>query len=193
MRLIVGSIRGRYPRKPLWLLAPPRNILPIDNDSRLAATMIPILFHLGPLTVYSFGMMMALGFLAADYVIRLECQRRGFDPEYSSSVVITAAVVGIVGSRIYAIMDDFFRFRIRLLRRHDRRNPWRIHGFALVSDFICGDDGHVCAGARDWAGDRANGMPAGRRRRLGIAIHLAVGDGVSEGDRRLELGERAQA
>src|ERR1700730_12807135 len=106
MRLIVGSIRGRYPRKPLWLLAPPRNILPIDNDSRLVSTMIPILFHLGPLTVYSFGMMMALGFLAADYVIRLECQRRGFDPEYSSSVVITAAVMGIVGSRIYAIMED---------------------------------------------------------------------------------------
>jgi phosphatidylglycerol:prolipoprotein diacylglycerol transferase len=68
--------------------------------------MIPILFHLGPLTVYSFGMMMALGFLAADYVIRLECKRRGFDPEYSSSIVITAAVAGIVGSRIYAIMDD---------------------------------------------------------------------------------------
>jgi phosphatidylglycerol:prolipoprotein diacylglycerol transferase len=68
--------------------------------------MIPILFHLGPLTVYSFGMMMALGFLAADYVIRLECKRRGFDPEYSSSVVITAAVAGIAGSRIYAILDD---------------------------------------------------------------------------------------
>ncbi len=43
--------------------------------------MIPVLFHLGPLTVYSFGLMMALGFLAADYVIRLECVRRGFDPE----------------------------------------------------------------------------------------------------------------
>jgi phosphatidylglycerol---prolipoprotein diacylglyceryl transferase len=68
--------------------------------------MIPVLFHFGPLTVYSFGMMMALGFLAADYVIRLECQRRGFDPDYSSSVVIAAAVAGIVGSRIYAIADD---------------------------------------------------------------------------------------
>src|SRR5260370_11930851 len=68
--------------------------------------MIPILFHFGPLTVYSFGMMMALGFLAADYVIRLECKRRGFDPEYSSSVVIAAAVAGIVGSRLYAIADD---------------------------------------------------------------------------------------
>jgi phosphatidylglycerol---prolipoprotein diacylglyceryl transferase len=68
--------------------------------------MIPVLFHFGPLTVYSFGMMMALGFLAADYVIRLECQRRGFDLDYSSSVVIAAAVAGIVGSRIYAIADD---------------------------------------------------------------------------------------
>jgi phosphatidylglycerol---prolipoprotein diacylglyceryl transferase len=68
--------------------------------------MIPVLFHFGPLTVYSFGMMMALGFLAADYVIRLECKRRGFDLDYSSSVVIAAAVAGIVGSRIYAIADD---------------------------------------------------------------------------------------
>ena len=68
--------------------------------------MIPVLFHLGPLTVYSYGLMMALGFLAADYVIRLECQRRGLDPEYSSSIVIAAAVAGITGSRIYAILDD---------------------------------------------------------------------------------------
>jgi phosphatidylglycerol:prolipoprotein diacylglycerol transferase len=68
--------------------------------------MIPVLFHLGPLTVYSFGLMMALGFLAADYVIRLECIRRGYDPEYSSSIVITAAVMGLIGSRLYAILDD---------------------------------------------------------------------------------------
>ena len=58
--------------------------------------MIPVLFHLGPLTVYSFGLMMALGFLAADYVIRLECVRRGFDPDYSSSIVIAAAVMGLM-------------------------------------------------------------------------------------------------
>ena len=68
--------------------------------------MIPVLFHLGPLTVYSYGLMMALGFLAADYVIRLECIRRGFDPEYSSSIVIAAAVAGLIGSRVYAILDD---------------------------------------------------------------------------------------
>ena len=68
--------------------------------------MIPVLFHFGPLTVYSFGLMMALGFLAADYVIRLECVRRGYDPEYSSSIVIAAAVMGLIGLRLYAILDD---------------------------------------------------------------------------------------
>lgn len=68
--------------------------------------MIPVLFHLGPLTVYSYGLMMALGFLAADYVIRLECVRRGFDPDYSSSLVIVAAITGLVGARVYAILDD---------------------------------------------------------------------------------------
>src|ERR1700739_2221604 len=68
--------------------------------------MIPVLFHLGPLTVYAFGLMMALGFLAADYVIRIDCTRRGLNPEYSSSIVIVAAIAGIVGSRIYAILDD---------------------------------------------------------------------------------------
>jgi phosphatidylglycerol---prolipoprotein diacylglyceryl transferase len=68
--------------------------------------MIPVLFHLGPLPVYSYGLMMALGFLAADFVIRLECKRRGLDPEFSSSMVIMAAIGGIAGSRIYAILDD---------------------------------------------------------------------------------------
>src|SRR5260370_2603990 len=49
---------------------------------------------------------MALGFLAAEYCMRLECVRRGYDPEYSSSIVITAAVMGLIGSRLYAILDD---------------------------------------------------------------------------------------
>jgi phosphatidylglycerol:prolipoprotein diacylglycerol transferase len=68
--------------------------------------MIPVLFRLGPLTVYSFGLMMALGFLAADCVIRLEGRRRGLNSEYSSSMVVAAAAAGIAGSRIYAILDD---------------------------------------------------------------------------------------
>ncbi len=68
--------------------------------------MIPVLFHIGPLTVYSYGLMMALGFLAADYIIALECGRKGYPTEYASSLVVWAAILGIVGSRIYDVLDN---------------------------------------------------------------------------------------
>ena len=56
--------------------------------------MIPILLRLGPfhlfghpltLTIYSYGLMMALGFIAADLVIAADCPRRGIDPEYATA------------------------------------------------------------------------------------------------------------
>lgn len=69
--------------------------------------MIPVLFHIGPLAVYSYGMMMALGFLAADYVIALDCRRRGITSDYASSIVVWAAVVGIASSRLLDIINNF--------------------------------------------------------------------------------------
>jgi len=69
--------------------------------------MIPVLFHIGPLSVYSYGMMMALGFLAADYVITLECRRRGIVTEYASSVVVWAAILGISSARVLDIVNNF--------------------------------------------------------------------------------------
>jgi phosphatidylglycerol---prolipoprotein diacylglyceryl transferase len=69
--------------------------------------MIPVLFHIGPLTVYSYGLMMALGFLAADLVISLECKRRGFPSDYASSIVVWAAIVGIACARLLDIFNNF--------------------------------------------------------------------------------------
>ena len=69
--------------------------------------MIPVLFHIGPLSVYSYGMMMALGFLAADYVITLECRRRGIVTEYASSTVVWAAIMGISSARALDILNNF--------------------------------------------------------------------------------------
>jgi len=69
--------------------------------------MIPVLFHIGPLAVYSYGMMMALGFLAADYVIALDCRRRGISADYASSIVVWAAIIGIASSRVLDIINNF--------------------------------------------------------------------------------------
>ena len=167
--------------------------------------MIPVLFHLGPLTVYSYGLMMALGFLAADYVIRLECIRRGTRPRIF--VVDRDRGRGGRADRIARLrhpgrpsdlpcrsqVDDFFGLGIRVLRGNDRRTDRRVPGFAMVPNRDRRDDGHVRARARDRAGNRENRMPAVGRWRLGAAVHLAVGDVVSQGDCRLELRHGVEA
>jgi phosphatidylglycerol:prolipoprotein diacylglycerol transferase len=69
--------------------------------------MIPVLFRLGPITVYSYGMMMALGFLAADLVVSSECKRRGLNSDFAASLVVWAAIGGIACSRLYFVIDNF--------------------------------------------------------------------------------------
>jgi phosphatidylglycerol---prolipoprotein diacylglyceryl transferase len=95
--------------------------------------MIPVLFKLGPITVYSYGMMMALGFLAADFVISSECKRRGLNPDFSSSLVVWAAIMGIVCSRLYFVIDNLPAYL------HD---PWSIifsgSGFVWYGGLIGG-------------------------------------------------------
>jgi phosphatidylglycerol:prolipoprotein diacylglycerol transferase len=95
--------------------------------------MIPVLFKLGPLTVYSYGMMMALGFLAADFVISSECKRRGLNPDFASSLVVWAAIAGIACSRLYSVIDNFSSYM---------RDPWSIifsgSGFVWYGGLIGG-------------------------------------------------------
>jgi phosphatidylglycerol---prolipoprotein diacylglyceryl transferase len=68
--------------------------------------MLPVLLRIGPLTIYSYGLMMALGFIAGDYVLTRECRRRGINPDFANALVLWGAIAGIAGSRIYAVLDD---------------------------------------------------------------------------------------
>lgn len=72
--------------------------------------MYPVLFHLGPLTVYSFGAMMAAAFLVAGYLTGRELERKGLPAEPASSMVVWAAVGGLAGSRLWAIVEDWQGF-----------------------------------------------------------------------------------
>ena len=58
--------------------------------------MYPILLQVGPITVYSYGVMMALGFLAAGWVVGKGLQCQGKDPEFASTLVVWAAVGGLL-------------------------------------------------------------------------------------------------
>jgi len=72
--------------------------------------MYPIVLRLGPLTIYSYGLMMAIAFLTAGYLTGKELSRKGYDGELASTMVLWAAVGGLVGARILAIVDDWSGF-----------------------------------------------------------------------------------
>lgn len=63
--------------------------------------MRPVLFELGPLEVKSYGLFITLAFVAAWLVLRNELGRRAGRAEVAGSLVIAAALGGLVGARVY--------------------------------------------------------------------------------------------
>lgn len=68
--------------------------------------MIPVLLQVGPIRIYSYGLMVALAFLTGDVVLASEFKRRGYDPQKASSVVLWAAVFSLLGARLNDIVDN---------------------------------------------------------------------------------------
>jgi phosphatidylglycerol---prolipoprotein diacylglyceryl transferase len=115
--------------------------------------MIPILLRLGPihllghpftLTIYSYGLMMALGFIAADLVIAADCPRRGLDRDYATAVVLWSAVGGIVGARLYDVLDNW-----RLYMADPVSIVWSGSGFVWFGGFLGGVTA-ACLAARHY-------------------------------------------
>jgi phosphatidylglycerol:prolipoprotein diacylglycerol transferase len=70
------------------------------------AHMHPVILHVGPLTIYSYGLMMAIAFLVGGWLTGRELTRKGFNGELASSLVLWAAVGGLVGARFLALLGD---------------------------------------------------------------------------------------
>jgi phosphatidylglycerol:prolipoprotein diacylglycerol transferase len=54
---------------------------------------------------------MALGFIAANVVVTRECRRKNLSPEFASALVIWAALSGLIGGRVYDILDNLHAYR----------------------------------------------------------------------------------
>ena len=72
--------------------------------------MYPILFQIGPITIYSFGAFMALAALTAAWVVHNGLKGRGYNPELASSFVFAAAIGGLVGARLLFIIEEWNNF-----------------------------------------------------------------------------------
>jgi phosphatidylglycerol:prolipoprotein diacylglycerol transferase len=72
--------------------------------------MIPDILHVGPVPIHLFGIFLALGFLAAGWAAGREFERKGYDPALASSAVVWAAVGGLVGARLWILLDAWPEF-----------------------------------------------------------------------------------
>lgn len=68
--------------------------------------MHPVLFEVGPLVVYSYGFMMALGFIAGGWVLAVGLERRGLVRDFALPMVVWAAVGGLLGARLLYIATE---------------------------------------------------------------------------------------
>jgi len=68
--------------------------------------MFPILFKLGPITIYSYGLMMALGFVGAERVLASECRRRRLPADYAPSLVLWGGLAGLAGARLWDVFNN---------------------------------------------------------------------------------------
>jgi len=98
--------------------------------------MYPILFQIGPLTIYSFGTLMAVAALSAGWLVSLELKRHRFDPELASTMIFAAAIGGLLGARMLFLFEEWEAFL---------RSPW---------DFIFSGAGFT------WYGGMAGGALA---------------------------------
>jgi phosphatidylglycerol:prolipoprotein diacylglycerol transferase len=69
--------------------------------------MLPILFEIGGFKVTSFGVLIALSFLAAGWLLARELKRQGQDPEAAWDLAGWAAIFGILGAKFYYLILHF--------------------------------------------------------------------------------------
>lgn len=68
--------------------------------------MYPTIVDFGPVGIHSYGLMLATAFITAVFVIQYELKRRGFVSDIAATIVVAAAIGGVVGAKIYAALLD---------------------------------------------------------------------------------------
>jgi phosphatidylglycerol:prolipoprotein diacylglycerol transferase len=93
--------------------------------------MIPFL-HIGPITLPTFGLMVATAMLSAYFVLRADLRRRGIDAE-AETLVAVPSIAGMIGAKLYHVLEsprEFFA--------HPVAELFSSYGFAWFGGLIAG-------------------------------------------------------
>src|ERR1043166_6327558 len=72
-----------------------------DAGCRYHQRVYPTLVKFGNFEITTFGLMMFLAFVAAGWVLTRQFRRYGLSDDLASTIVMAAAIGGIVGAKIY--------------------------------------------------------------------------------------------
>ncbi len=72
--------------------------------------MIPVLFRIGDIPIYSFGLMMGIAFLVANYLFVKEMRRRGISEETAGTVTLIALIGGVAGAKLFSLLENWRQF-----------------------------------------------------------------------------------
>jgi len=73
--------------------------------------MNPVAFHIGPLTIRWYGIMVALGFVTAMLYAQRRARRFSMPPEDVENLALFAVVGGLIGARVLYVISNWSEFR----------------------------------------------------------------------------------
>lgn len=96
--------------------------------------MHPILFKIGPVTVHTYGLLVAIGLLAGIWMATWQAKKRGLEPELIMDLGFYAIIGGILGARLFFVIlnIDFF-----LVHPLEIIKIWN-GGLVFFGGFLCG-------------------------------------------------------
>ena len=78
--------------------------------------MYPIAFQLGALTIRWYGVMAALGFLSAVFLLNKNRKFANLSKDQCSTMLLLALLFGILGARIFYVIQFFHYFQYDLAK-----------------------------------------------------------------------------
>ena len=68
--------------------------------------MHPVICTIGPFSIYSYGLMLVLAFITSTSLMAMQAKRQNIDTEAIFNFSFTAFVSGVIGARIFYVLDN---------------------------------------------------------------------------------------
>jgi len=173
-------------------------------------TVYPLVFHLGPLEITGFGIMVMMGFFMAGWAMQARLRELGLGDQFAWDVIVAGVIGGILGAKLWyvalrgdlgllfdrgglvwyggliggaaAVIYNSIRVKVPMRFTLDLAAPALAMGYALgrVGCFLVQDDYGIPT-SLPWGMKFPEGLPATTARNL-AAWGVAIPEGVNPSD-----------